>query len=192
MRLIAKRQQQRRAAQVELRPATPGRPPRSHLILQSVIDNWRWRPGGRPSLRVVPVLLLRVEVWRDVRAQVQPVQTAGDGRVTRADALAEVLVFDMKTHDRAIYAKVDTLRRRYENQQGRLRTRPLTRAVDTVIHRHFRALQTQFSQTLDRYQCSKADLDHARDLSSERGESAARRTAGRLREALRGRSRIST
>jgi hypothetical protein len=113
-----------------------------------VIDGWGWRAdGGRPSHYTATALLLRIEVWRDVRAQVRPT----DGRVTRADALAEVLAYDLRRCDPVAYRRVDRRRRHYV-EEGHSPTRALTRATKDLHGKHFRKLQSMFSQALSRYQ----------------------------------------
>lgn len=130
MRLMA-RQQQRRAAHLTGRTAVP---------LKSVIDGWRWR-DGRPAKCCATGLLLRVEVWRDVRARVRP----AEGRVKQTVALAEVIAADLKTDDPRTYTRVEGLRRYYE-EEGRSPTAALTRAVRAVMGKHFRTLEALLSQ----------------------------------------------
>lgn len=160
MRAAAERQRQRRMWECKDEPVKRGRPQQSHLELRSLIDGWNWQ-GGRPREFAVTELLLRVEVWRDVRAQVRP----ADGRLLRAEALAEVLVSDLKTSDlateRATYKLVDGLRRCYEEEEEYAPTRALTRAVTDVKGehlngKHFRNLQSLFSQALRRLRSATA------------------------------------
>ena len=133
--VVARRQQQRRAAAGQTLPA-----------LRSVMDGWRWRGGGRPGQNVT-LLLLRVEVWRDMRARERP----AEGRVSRAAALAAVLVADWKESDPATYKGVDRVRRRNQNHdqdQGHAPLRALTGAVMKVKGKYVRSLQARFSQAL--------------------------------------------
>jgi hypothetical protein len=142
MRLVAGRQQRQRAARRSRQAQGRGRPRRQPEPHLSVIDGWRWRGGGRPSRTPMTGLLLRAEIWRDVRAQARP----GVGRVSRARALAEVLVYDLRDVDPQLYARIERLRVHYAEEDT---TRDaLVRAVMDVNGRHFSKLRVQFAQAL--------------------------------------------
>lgn len=165
MRYIAKRQQLLAIAEQQDGPRRRGR--RAIPKRRSVIDGWRWR-DGRPREDDVPTLLLRVEVWRNVRAQVRP----DAGPVPRAEALAEVLVSDLKTGDPATYKWIESKRRDFEHEkrlhyaeeeESSSSTRALTRAVRKVIGAPFRSLEARLSQALTHYPPSThADVSRAR------------------------------
>lgn len=116
------------------RPAKLGIPGEEHLITSEEFLELDELPkrivfvgGGYISMEFANVA---------VRAQVRP----ADGRLLRAEALAEVLVSDLKTSDlateRATYKRVDGLRRCYEEEEEYAPTRALTRAVTDVKGEH--------------------------------------------------------
>ncbi len=151
MRDVAERQQMLALDQRERRddlarlgggPRRRGRRPKPPEV-RSVIDGWHWH-DGRPNKFDVPLLLLRVEVWRDVRAQVRR-------DVLFAPALAEVLVADLRASDPTTYERVDELRRQHEEHEGCSPTRALTYAVNELIGPEFRKLQTRVSEARQRY-----------------------------------------
>ena len=141
MRAVAGRQQRRRAALNTGQAGRVGRP-RKPEPLHSVLDGWHWRGGGRPSQHPVTGLLLRLEVWRDVRARARPEA----GRVSRARALAEVLVYDLRDEDPQLYARVEQRRAHYADDE--VTRDSLVHAMTALNRKYFTNLQVQFSQAL--------------------------------------------
>lgn len=137
MRFVADRQVRRRTSLVKTGAGRGAVAP-----LRSVIDGWNWRGGGRPSRAPVTGLLLRVEIWRDVRARVRP----DVGRVPRGRALAEVLVYDLRKADPALHALIEQRRKHYAEEDT---TRDaLVRAVTRLNGAQFSKLRVQFAQVL--------------------------------------------
>lgn len=123
---VARRQQQLAIAAREDGPRRRGPRPRTPPPLRSVADGWRWH-DGRPDEHGAPVFLLRVEIWRDVRADLRPAD--GDhGRISRRQALAEVFAADLRRCDPVAYRRLEGNRRSYE-AKGYSRVEALTLAL---------------------------------------------------------------
>jgi hypothetical protein len=122
---------------------------------RTILDG-RWH-GGHPDQHSIPWLLLRVEIWRDIRAEARPTE----GRVSRSDALAEVLLEELKAGDRRCYRLIDNLRRELE-EDGSRSAPALARAMTALHARTFRGLQVRLSQALK--PCPPDPTSHRRDV----------------------------
>lgn len=114
-------------------PAKRGRRPTRHLELRSVADRWKRRDGG-PRKHLPPEwVLLEVQVWCDLRALVRPM----DGRISRAEALADWFTAGLQCSAPAKYSRIAGLwREEQEGEPGRFTegeplcsTAALTRAL---------------------------------------------------------------
>jgi hypothetical protein len=136
---------------VPLRRGRRRKQPEPRTILDA-----RWH-GGHPDQHSIPWLLIRVEVWRDIRAEARPTE----GRVSRSDALAEVLLEELKAGDRSCYRLIDNLRRELE-EDGSRSAPALARAMTALHARTFRGLQVRLSQALK--PCPPDATSHLRDV----------------------------
>jgi transcriptional regulator NrdR family protein len=105
-RVAAKRQSDRRSLQLELSPLRRGPKGRKHLELTSIADGHQWR-RGRPQKHAIWWLHLKVEILREWRARACP----GNGRGSIAEALAVLILKDLRVTNPAAYA---SLRSRWE------------------------------------------------------------------------------
>lgn len=120
VRAVAGRQQARR----------PGPKPK---YPRSVVDGWRWRGSGRPPTLEPPELLrLRVEVWRDLAAAIEP----DLGKLTFRQGLAAVLYWDLQQEGSARASAVDRHCRELQSD-GFSRPRALLAAVRAVLGSEF-------------------------------------------------------
>ena len=128
------------------------------------------------------MLLLRVEVWRDLRARMRP----DDRRLTRSEALAEIAVADLRRSDPVKADRLNAAVQRQFKDEGCSPRRALVKAVSYELAKDakdvptrdstqpFESLQSLLSQALRRYGPSDALIADVRRRQARR----ARRLAG--------------
>jgi hypothetical protein len=115
--------------------------------LRSIVDGWRGLDGRPSKSGGSPWLLLRVQVWRDLRERTRP----DVGRLRRSEALAELKLRELGDTDPVQHKRVKARQLQLEYDERLSPTAALTQAVkDIVGGDKFRALERQVAGPVTR------------------------------------------